>query len=226
MTVKNRNLKAVKAVEKPNRLLSFPVIVGLIVVAGAITALYIAWATSSQQNTASSNGGASGYNFAIGDPGPGETAPDFTLPATDGSQVSLSDYAGKSTLFYFHEGGGCQPCWDQIGDIADAWADFEAAGIDAFVPVTTDPIDIHTQKMADDDLSTVAVSDADLTVSQAYDTNAYGMMRGTTNGHSFILVDGTGTIVWRADYGGEPDYTMYLPVDAILADLEADRTDT
>lgn len=26
-------------------------------------------------------------------------------------------------------------------------------------------------------------------------------------------------ITWRADYGGEPDYTMYVPVDDMLADL-------
>jgi cytochrome oxidase Cu insertion factor (SCO1/SenC/PrrC family) len=29
-------------------------------------------------------------------------APGFTLPADDGRQVSLSDYAGKPVLLYFH----------------------------------------------------------------------------------------------------------------------------
>ncbi|GAB3235556.1 hypothetical protein GCM10027447_33280 [Glycomyces halotolerans] len=181
--------------------------------------------TQNERQNAASAEGSSGYNFAVGEPGHGEAAPDFTLPATSGEQVSLADFGGQNVLLYFHEGGGCQPCWDQIADVEDEWAEFEAAGVDAFLPITTDPVDIHTRKMAADGLDTVAVSDPDLAVSEQYDTNAYGMMRGTTNGHSFILVDGEGTIVWRADYGGEPDYTMYLPVDAILADLEADRSD-
>jgi peroxiredoxin Q/BCP len=55
--------------------------------------------------------------------------------------------------------------------------------------------------------------------------NAYGMMGDTRAGHTFILVDADGEIAWRADYGGAPDYTTYLPVDRILADLEAARDD-
>ena len=31
-------------------------------------------------------------------PGPGDAAPDFTLPATDGSNVSLADFKGKKTV--------------------------------------------------------------------------------------------------------------------------------
>lgn len=208
-----------------DRLLSFPTLITALIVVGLVAILYVFWLTSPQQNSGAEAGGAGEFNFAVGDPGPGKAAPDFTLPATDGGEISLTDYAGQHTLMYFHEGGGCQPCWDQIADIEDAWPQFEDAGIDAFLPVTTDPIDIHTRKMADDGLNSVAVSDTDLTVSKTYDTNSYGMMRGNTNGHSFILVDGEGTITWRADYGGEPDYTMYLPIENILADLEADRTD-
>ena len=33
----------------------------------------------------------------------GDTAPDFELPATDGSMVRMADYAGKQpVLLYFH----------------------------------------------------------------------------------------------------------------------------
>lgn len=32
----------------------------------------------------------------------GDDAPEFTLPASDGSSVSLSDYSGRPVLLYFH----------------------------------------------------------------------------------------------------------------------------
>jgi len=31
----------------------------------------------------------------------GEKAPEFRLPADDGSEVALSEYAGKNVIFYF-----------------------------------------------------------------------------------------------------------------------------
>ena len=39
------------------------------------------------------------------------------------------------------------------------------------------------------------------------------------DGHSFLLIGPTGQVLWRADYGGSPNYTMYLPVATILRDL-------
>lgn len=35
-------------------------------------------------------------------PSEGSDAPDFTLPAADGSQVSLRDYRGKWVVLYFY----------------------------------------------------------------------------------------------------------------------------
>ncbi|MDQ3532924.1 MAG: hypothetical protein M3456_11235 [Actinomycetota bacterium] len=55
---------------------------------------------------------------------------------------------------------------------------------------------------------------------EAYETNRYGMMGRMHSGHTFIVVDEDGIIRWRADYGGAPDYTMYLPVRNLLADLQ------
>lgn len=36
----------------------------------------------------------------------GATAPDFSLPAASGGEVSLSDYRGSSVLLYFSMGPG------------------------------------------------------------------------------------------------------------------------
>lgn len=47
------------------------------------------------------------------------------------------------------------------------------------------------------------------------------MMGGSTYGHTFIVVGPDGRIRWRGDYGGSPDYTMYLRPAALLDDLRA-----
>jgi uncharacterized membrane protein YbhN (UPF0104 family) len=64
------------------------------------------------------------------------------------------------------------------------------------------------------------VPDADLAVSRAYDTLGYGMMNGMLPGHTFILVGTDGTIRWRADYGGSPNFTMFVPDSDLLAQLQ------
>lgn len=44
------------------------------------------------------------------------------------------------------------------------------------------------------------------------------------DGHSFVLVCPDGKIGWRADYGGAPDFTMFLPTQKMLTDLTKERT--
>lgn len=188
----------------------------------AIGGLYLLY-TASNDGAGGGSGTASGYAHVAGEPGAGEMAPEFTLPAGTGGEVSLSDYRGRSVLLYFQEGLMCQPCWDQIRDLEQNQAALAAAGIDAIVSITTDPVDLVAQKMADEGLSTPVLSDPTLEVSRAYTTNQYGMMGTSRNGHSFILVGPDGQMTWRADYGGAPDYTMYLPTEKMLADLAQER---
>ena len=40
----------------------------------------------------------------------GDKAPDFTLPADDGREVSLSDYLGKKVVLYFYPKDGTPGC--------------------------------------------------------------------------------------------------------------------
>jgi peroxiredoxin Q/BCP len=99
------------------------------------------------------------------------------------------------------------------------WDPFAALGIDGIVSITTDPLDLLQQKVQDEGLRTPSLSDPDLAVSRTYEANLYGMMGTATNGHSFVLVDEAGVIRWRADYGGAPKYTMYVPTEQLLADI-------
>ncbi len=84
-----------------------------------------------------------------------------------------------------------------------------------------DPLDVLEQKVAAEGFTTKVLSDPTLEVSRQYGTNGYGMHGESNNGHSFILVGADGTVQWRADYGGPPDFTMYVPTENLLADIRA-----
>lgn len=195
------------------------------IVAGVVAVLAVVFFVilGSSPTTPAGPGDTSAAGYEVGSPAPGAEAPGFSLPSTSGETVNLSDYRGKSVLLYFHEGIGCQPCWDQIRDLDGAQAQLQAAGIDQLLTITSGPVDLIAQKMADDKLIAPALADTKLDVSRTYQTNKYGMMGDSRNGHSFILVGPDGRIEWRADYGGPPKYTMYVPVDTLLSDLEAGR---
>lgn len=164
---------------------------------------------------------AGAYEFQVGNPGPGSEAPPIRLPSTDGAMFDLASLRGQKVLLYFQEGLMCQPCWDQIVDLEKQMPELRALGVDRMVSLTTDPLDALRIKVRDEGISTLVLSDPGLGVSEAYEANQYGMMGNSTNGHSFILVDEAGVIQWRADYGGAPDYTMYVPSASLLADLKA-----
>ncbi|TFD79182.1 peroxiredoxin family protein [Cryobacterium fucosi] len=197
------------------------IVIGVVAVAATFLVSLLTQTTNPTANEA-----AAPVSYAVGAPGPGIEAPAFSLPSTAGGTVNLSDYRGKSVLLFFHEGIGCQPCWDQIRDLESAQAQFESAGIDQLLTITSGPVDLIAQKMADDNLTAVALADTRLDVSLTYQTNKYGMMGDSRNGHSFILVGPTGEIQWRADYGGPPNYTMYVPIDQILAQMKTARADS
>lgn len=191
-----------------------------ILVIGALFATY-AVSNRSRPTTTSGSIAAGAYKFAIGEPGPGEQAPAIVLPSTAGGTFDLGELSGKTVLLYFQEGVGCQPCWDQMADIEVNWDQFTAAGIDEFVTLTSDSLDLISQKIEQDGIAGPVLADTDLAVSKTYDANSYGMMGDSRDGHTFIVVDPSGQITWRADYGGSPDYTMYVPVPALLADIAA-----
>jgi peroxiredoxin Q/BCP len=65
---------------------------------------------------------------------PGLPAPDFTLPAADGSMVSLSDYRGRRVIVYFYPAAMTPGCTKQACDFRDSLdalvaADFAVLGI-------------------------------------------------------------------------------------------------
>lgn len=192
---------------------------------GAVAALAVVGVLFAVFRTSNSSGGAAAGHpsYQVGSPGIGAAAPGFALPASTGGQISLAGLRGKTVLLYFQEGLGCEPCWTQMQDLEKQAAAVKAAGVDAIVSITTQPVKLLAQKASDERISTPVLADTSLTVSKAYDANKYGMMGDGMDGHSFVLVGPDGRIQWRGDYGGAPKYTMYVPPAQLLADLKAGR---
>lgn len=186
-----------------------------LVVAGAVALLALGFGLNRPDGSSE----AGQYPFMVGLPGPGNPAPDFTLPAGGGGSFTLSSARGQGVLLYFHEGGGCASCWVQLRDLEKSAPQLKQVGIDRVVSITTEPLDVQTQRAAHERTAIPLLSDATVQVSTAYTTNNYGMMNDRHNGHSFVLVDAQGIIRWRADYGGAPRYTMYVPMPNLLADI-------
>jgi peroxiredoxin Q/BCP len=189
------------------------------IAAGVAAAVAVLFALYS--NSASHQGTTGAYPYQVASPGPGKAAPAFTLAASTGGKISLSAYRGKSVLLFFQEGLTCQPCWTQITDLQKHAAQLRAAGIGQVISVTGDPIGPITQKARDMGLTIPVLADPGLAVSRQYHANTYGMMGSSADGHTFILVGPDGVIRWRADYGGPPKYTMFLPTTAMLAGMKA-----
>ena len=172
-------------------------------------------------NSTSSGSRAGAFPYVVALPGVGAVAPPIHLEATDGSTFDLAALRGQSVLLFFQEGIGCEPCWTQMKDIQANIGQFQTLGVSRMVMITTDDKGALQQKVADEGIALSVLSDPRFAVSLQYHANQYGMMGTSADGHTFVLVGKDGKIAWRADYGGPPNYTMYVPVPNLLADLRA-----
>ena len=72
----------------------------------------------------------------------GDKAPAFTLPSTGGTQVSLSDFAGRPVVLVFYPGDDTPVCTKQLNSYNDDLAQFEA--LDAQVlGISAQSVDSH-----------------------------------------------------------------------------------
>ncbi|MBV8933397.1 MAG: peroxiredoxin, partial [Kutzneria sp.] len=59
---------------------------------------------------------------------PGDIAPEFTLPDSEGNKVSLSDYRGRRVVVYFYPAAGTPGCTKQACDFTGDLGLFDNAG--------------------------------------------------------------------------------------------------
>jgi peroxiredoxin Q/BCP len=147
----------------------------------------------------------------------GSVAPDFTLPDVNGGMFTLSAYRGKaSVLLFFNEGLSCAPCLNQMSDLDQLNQQFTNLDV-IVVSITGDSVNLLSSwAHSSGPQSGKVLSDQSLAVSKMYDMLGpdKSMMPGMAPGHSFVLVDKSGMIKWRQDYGPG---VMYVPNDQVMA---------
>ncbi|MFC0215948.1 thioredoxin-dependent thiol peroxidase [Paenibacillus chartarius] len=60
----------------------------------------------------------------------GEMAPDFTLPASNGEQITLSQYRGRKVVLFFYPQDLTPSCSNEACDFRDYTAEFRQLGVE------------------------------------------------------------------------------------------------
>lgn len=134
-------------------------------------------------------------------PSAGDPAPDFTLPADDGSEVTLSDFRGRRVVLYFYPKDDTSGCTTQACDLRDALPRIEEAGA-VVLGVSPDPVTSHEKFRDKYDLNFPLLADEDQKVCRAYGVWKEKSMYGRTYWgveRSTFLIDEEGVIseAWR-----------------------------
>ena len=75
-----------------------------------------------------------------------------------------------------------------------------------------DPLDMLKAEAEELGINTIVAADEDKAVSNDYDAMEASMHPGVKPGHTFVLVDKAGRIIWRSDWIGHGK-PMYVEVD-------------
>ena len=132
----------------------------------------------------------------------GDTAPDFTLPSTQG-ELTLSTLAAgseKGVIVYFYPAAMTPGCTTQACDFRDSLASLTAAGY-AVVGISPDPLEKLHEFAAKDGLPFALASDEDHAVAEAYgawgEKSLYGKKYfGIVRSTFLVAPDGTIARAW------------------------------
>ena len=130
-----------------------------------------------------------------------QPAPDFTLPATGGEEITLSALKGQPVVLFFYPRDDTPGCTKESIAFSESREAFEAAGAKVF-GVSKDSIASHEKFATKRDLSIPLLSDENGTVCEDYgvwkEKNMYGKKyMGIERTTYLIAADGTVAQVWN-----------------------------
>ena len=123
--------------------------------------------------------------------GKGDRAPDFELPASDGSRTTLRALiAHGPAVLFFYPGDFTPVCTTEVCMVRDLYGELAAAGI-AVAGISADSVESHARFKAQHDLPYLLLADSEKKAVRAYGVAGplgFGVRRAT------FLVDRDGTI--------------------------------
>lgn len=131
----------------------------------------------------------------------GSVAPDFTLPAGDGTQVHLADLRGKHVLIYFYPKDDTPGCTTEACSFRDSWDGLQARGV-VVLGVSRDDVKSHQKFAKKYSLPFPLLADLGGEVAQKYgvwvEKSMYGKTYMSMARTSFLIrPDGTIGYVWE-----------------------------
>ena len=131
----------------------------------------------------------------------GSDAPNFTLPANGGADVSLSALSGKYVVLYFYPKDDTPGCTKEAIGFTEAKSDFDALGA-VIVGVSKDTVAKHDKFIAKHELDVVLGFDEDGAMIENYgvwvEKNMYGRKyMGIERATYLIGPDGKILEIWR-----------------------------
>jgi peroxiredoxin Q/BCP len=131
----------------------------------------------------------------------GAQAPQFTLPADGGAEISLSDFQGdKNVVLYFYPKDATPGCTTEAKDFRDLKAQFDAADT-VVLGVSKDSCASHDKFKSKQELNFALISDENGTLCEDYgvwvEKNMYGKKYMGIQRATFLIgKDGTVAQVW------------------------------
>jgi peroxiredoxin Q/BCP len=127
---------------------------------------------------------------------PGDTAPAFTLPDADGTEVSLADRQGRKVIVYFYPAALTPGCTKQACDFTDNLDVLAGAGYDV-IGISPDKPEKLARFRDKEQLRVTLLADPDKTVLEQYGAFGEKKLYGkTVTGviRSTVIVDEHGKV--------------------------------
>jgi peroxiredoxin len=122
----------------------------------------------------------------------GSPAPDFTLPSTVGSDVTLSALRGKNVLLAFFPLAFTGVCTREMSAFTEDYAKFQDAGA-VVLPISVDSVPTLKAFKAKENLGVDMLSDFKREVSRKYGTLLEDKFHSS---RAYVIIDRQGVVRW------------------------------